>query len=258
MISRDDSRMQTVHLPHSMSDTKMFSMYEEEIKDNLSRSVSRTTFDKILKDTGPNIRKLSLRSDMFTVCTQFQSIIGKPPIAPDNTPAIDEQINAFKEHRRKDRVTRQFHKDCVQKAKNAYKNRTYRNGKEQLSLLVVSCEYAEDLQAPSHCDEEGSLYFLSPLRLSMACATDQGSKENMLFLMPENKKIHKCGSGVVFLKRRNCTFDELIVFVDSTVAQNKNTYLFSMFSMLSAKKMFGCSSFSLSFLCVGYTRFSPD
>lgn len=124
-------------------------------------------------------------------------------------------------------------------------------------MLVVSFDYAEDVQVPSHCDQKGSLYFLSPLRLSLACETGEGSEETW------NRRIHKCGSGVAsmvleFLRRRNCNFDNLIVFVDNTVSQNKNMYLFSTFSMISARKIFGCSSVRRNLLCAGHTKFSSD
>lgn len=115
-----------------MRHTKMFEMYEEEMKSRQARSVSRKNFDKIRNDTGPNIQALPLRSDMCAACTKFQSIIGKRLIAPDKLSAINDQINAFKEHCLKVGVARKLYRDCVQKAKDAYKNRTYQNKKEHL------------------------------------------------------------------------------------------------------------------------------
>lgn len=161
------------------------------------------------------------------------------------------------------RPARDYYRSCVERAKLAYKNRTLRNGKEHVSFLCVSFDYAEDIEVPSHNDQEGALFFLSPMRLSIAGATDEGSEENMMLLLPEKAKIKKCGSGVAsflleFLKRRNCTFDEIVVFTDNTASQSKNVYFFALLATIAVKALFGCKYVRLSFLCVGHTKFAPD
>lgn len=79
-----------------------------------------------------------------------------------------------------------------------------------MPLLVVSIDYAEDTEAPSHTSQEGELYFQSPQKLSLASVVDEGANEVAMFLLPEKKKLRKCGSEVAsllmqFLKLRNCT-----------------------------------------------------
>lgn len=178
----------------------------------------------------------------------------------ENPESIDSTLEDFRRHRNMAREAREYYNSCISRAKDAYLSRRQLHGKDHLKLLVV---YAEDTEIPSHSDQEGALFFLSPARLSLACAVDEGAQESMMFLLPETRKLRKCGSGVAsllleFFQRRNCTFDELIVFVDNTASQNKNQYFFSFLSMLAVRKMFGCSSVRARFLCVGHTKFSPD
>lgn len=61
-----------------------------------------------------------------------------------------------------------------------------------------------------------------------------------------------------FLRIRNCTFDELILFADNTASQNKTGYVFSSLSRLVVRKEFGCKHVRLSFMCVSHSKFSPD
>lgn len=69
----------------------------------------------------------------------------------------------------------------------------------------------------------------------------------MTLLFPETRCPKKNSNTVAslvfeFLRRRKCSFDELIVFTDNAATQNKNIYLCSILSMIAVKEMFGCQS----------------
>lgn len=81
--------------------------------------------------------------------------------------------------------------------------------------------------------------------------------------MPEIVRPKKCVGTVAyllyeFLRIRNCTFDELILFADNTGCQNKNRYVFSALSRLDIRNAYRCKQGRLSFICVGHNKLSPD
>lgn len=74
--------------------------------------------------------------------------------------------------------------------------------------------------------------------------TEEGTEQHATYIMPEGRTLKKNGNTVSslvldFLKKRNCTFDELIVFADNTSSQNKNRYFLSVLSLLTVKQMYG-------------------
>ena len=80
-----------------------------------------------------------------------REILNSSPRCSNNY--IDNKINAFKKHRRKASIARQFYRKRIQRSKELYKNRSNRSGKQHLSLIVVGFDFAEDVQVPSHCDQ---------------------------------------------------------------------------------------------------------
>jgi len=92
---------------------------------------------------------------------------------------------------------------------------------------MISIDFAENLEVPSHTDQDGSLFFKSPSKVGLFCVVDEGAQEYGTFLLPEKQTLKKNDSAVAsmvyhFLRKRNTTFDYLVIFADNAASQNKN------------------------------------
>lgn len=177
-----------------------------------------------------------------------------------NLRTVDGVIEALRIHREKAANARKFYQSSQLRAKYAFKNRKVMSGKEHVSTLTLSIDFAQATDVPNYCDQVGQLYFISPLTVGLFDMSDEGAEEQATYLMPETRSFKKNGNTVAslvldFLKKRNCTFDELIVFADNTCSQCKNKYFITALSMTAGEKVYGCKSIRLSFLIVGHTKF---
>jgi len=264
-INSSSSFGATILIPHEFNKTKMFSMYEEKISESEIPKVSYKTFLKIWTETRPNVQILPIRSDMCSTCARYQCKIQHmlAQKTVESADEIDTEMENFKKHREDAKTARKFYNLAREKAKEAYRNRTVVDGKDHVSLLVVSMDFAENYQVPNHGDEPGELFFKSPVKVGLFAVCDEGAEENAVFIMPEKQTLEKNGSAVAsmlmrFLKKRNVTFDNLIVFADNTVAQNKNQFVMSCVSLIATCGLFGCQGARMSFMVVGHTKFGPD
>lgn len=254
-----------VQLPHELSKTKLYTMYSSEMEENGIEKVSYPSFKKIWEEVRPFLRVLPLRSDMCSTCSRFQSKLRYQLLTcPAGSAAdIDETMRLFRKHREDARKAREFYNTSRQKAIESYKNRSVIDGKEHLSTLMLSIDFAENLEVPSHTDQDGSLFFKSPSKVGIFGVVDEGAKEYGTFLLPEKRTLKKSGSAVAsmvfeYLKRRNATFDNLVIFADNAASQNKNQYLYSLTSLLAIKSLFKAKNVRVCFMVVGHTKFGPD
>lgn len=266
----------TVHLPHCMNVSKIYDMYLETLDLEIEKPVSFKSFRTIWDDAVPDLKILSSRSDMCGTCFKLKNLLsfymagGKINECTMNIDSnqctlstADSVINALAVHREKAHKAREFYRKCQTKAKTSFENRSVRNGKQHVEFLMISIDFAQSTDVPNYSDQVGQLYFLSPLSIGIFGISDEGANQHATYLMPENRSFKKNGNTVAslvmdFLKKRNCTFDNLMVFADNTSSQNKNRYFLSSLSLFGVKKLYGCKSVRLCFLVVGHTKFRPD
>lgn len=84
-----------------------------------------------------------------------------------------------------------------------------------MTVWVLSIDFAQSTEIPNRTDQDGQLYFLSPLTVGLFGVTDEIAEEHATFLMQETRTMNKNGNSVAcmvldFLQRRKYFFDELI------------------------------------------------
>lgn len=86
---------------------------------------------------------------------------------------------------------------------------------------MISIDYGQATEVLSHTDQEGQIYFFSPLKIYSFGAYNEGAPE----LRYQKKNRNTVSSLVlVFLRMRNCYFGKIIIFADSASSQNKNKF----------------------------------
>lgn len=89
-----------------------------------------------------------------------------------------------------------YYKEYQNCAREAFTTRSMINRKPHVRMLVLSIDYAESTEVPAHTNQEGEMFFLSPLKVGLIGVADEGAEEHTNYLLNERRMLQKCGSGV--------------------------------------------------------------
>lgn len=104
---------------------------------------------------------------------------------------------------------------------------------------MISVDLAQFDELPSRNNQDGPLYFLSPLTAGLFGITEEGVEGAWNVYLSQNTERQKewqfsYAMILHFLDGRAYKFDKLVGFADNTLSQNKNMYKLEEFSMISA------------------------
>lgn len=139
-----------VLLPHCLKITKMYQMYIDAYHKENEKPLSLPSFKTIWREALPNLKIMSLRSDMCSTCSRLQNLMrflmagGNPNHGSMQTDtnfkdldSVANVIEALQVHRKKAAEARQFYRLCQNRARESFKNRRTVSGKQHVSLLMI-------------------------------------------------------------------------------------------------------------------------
>lgn len=228
VTKKDRNYGRLIQLPHRISNDTIYKYHMKRIGSEENMNVSYSSIFKIWKDWRPYVRRLSIISEICTLCLRFRNLISAQLISStvnaQNTEDAEMQI--FQQHRESANASRIFYKELQETSCESYEDLEVTGTQYVLDVLKLGMDFAESEQVLFHTNQEGEMYFLSPLKVALFRVTDEGTKERMTFLLPENITIRKKASALrsmllTFLKKRNDTFMKLQIFTDNSCGENK-------------------------------------
>lgn len=166
--------------------------------------------------------------------------------------SIEEQttlLETSKHHLEVAKLQRDFYNSYRERAKT----------ENQSSLFVISFDYAQNVGYPSSPQQVGSAYFKSTRKCSLFGINNEATHVQINITIDKEDKTEKGANGVISMLHYYLTNNEpenLVLFGDNCVGQNKNNALFHYLLWRIVKKM--NKSISLNFLLTGHTKFLPD
>ena len=209
--------------------------------------MGRRIFLKTWQKYCPNITSMRPATDLCELCQSNNVLIHRAQNTSDEhkTAALQEAMN----HLERAKIQRQHYQQIVQEAKQ-----------NPASMLVLAIDFAQNTVYPSSAQTVGAAYFKSARKVSLFGIHNEGTGQQYTFLIDEAHSIGKGPNSVVsmldYILGIERKFDEVHIFADNCVSQNKNNtmmhYLDWRVRTNQNKKI------TMNFLLVGHTRFSPD
>ncbi|CAB4383124.1 unnamed protein product [Rhizophagus irregularis] len=227
---RDDT-MAITFLPVSDSYIGLYRLYDSSLEIDSEHYISRWSFLRIWKKYVPEIKFLSPRSDLCFHCKNMRF----------NTQFWDQnekenKVKEWHEHITWANQERDYYKKCIE------------NSREQLSkinkeLIIrpgnpnslefenhISWDFAEGVHLPYSSQQEGSIYFKSPWKVSIFGICEEAFPQQKNYLIQENENVGKAGHtkfspdgffGLIKLKLRASEVQDLSDLVQ--VVHNSTT-----------------------------------
>ncbi|CAB5381718.1 unnamed protein product [Rhizophagus irregularis] len=196
---RDDT-MAITFLPVSDSYIGLYRLYDSSLEIDSEHYISRWSFLRIWKKYVPEIKFLSPRSDLCFHCKNMRF----------NTQFWDQnekenKVKEWHEHITWANQERDYYKKCIE------------NSREQLSkinkeLIIrsgnpnslefenhISWDFAEGVHLPYSSQQEGSIYFKSPWKVSIFGICEEAFPQQKNYLIQENENVGKGADAVISL-----------------------------------------------------------
>ncbi|CAG8734178.1 11968_t:CDS:2, partial [Rhizophagus irregularis] len=258
---RDDT-MAIIFLPVSDSYIGLYRLYESSLEIDSEHYISRWTFLRVWKKYIPEIKFLSPRSDLCFHCknmrfnTQFW-----------NQDEKDDKVKEWHEHITWANQERDYYRNCIKNSKDQLtkidKELIIRPGVSNSLEFEnhISWDFAEGVHLPYSSQQEGSIYFKSPWKVSIFGICEEAFPQQKNYLIQENENVGKGADAVIslvhhYFKTHGLGEKYLIVHADNCSGQNKNN---AMIQYLTWRVMNGLHDrIKYCFMVAGHTKFSPD
>jgi hypothetical protein len=237
-----------LQLPSAFTKAVVHRKYVESCTLANTVPVHLKSFLKMWRQLCPYISPMKLATDLCDVCNLNMIAIRKSINSSDAEKK--EMLDTAVGHLERAGVQRRFYQSEVERAKKSPKK----------SLMVLSFDYAQTVSYPSSPQAVGSIYFKAGRKLELFGIHNEGEGVQHTYIVDEDHHAGKGANEVISMLHDYLSnarqVDELVLFCDNTVGQNKNN---ALLHYLSWRIHTGLNKkISLNFLLVGHTKFAPD
>lgn len=249
-------KFNVLKLPSCENKSTVYRKYAESVPAG-SRVLKLRTFQQLWADYCPNIVTMKPAYDLCEVCHTLSKNAAKTVNVSEDEKAA--AIQEYSDHLNMATTQREFYNDYRTMVRCDLK--TLYPGLPESEYLVISMDFAQNVNFPSGPQQVGTSYFKSARKAAIFGITNKRANVQHIFCIDESDMIGKGPNCVLsmldyYLKEIHPT-KRLIIFADNCAAQNKNnTVLRSLQHLVDTSKV--CSSVELHFLLTGHTKFSPD
>uniref|UniRef100_U9TR14 DUF7869 domain-containing protein n=1 Tax=Rhizophagus irregularis (strain DAOM 181602 / DAOM 197198 / MUCL 43194) TaxID=747089 RepID=U9TR14_RHIID len=179
----------------------------------------------------------------------------------------DDKVKEWHEHITWANQERDYYRNCIKNSKDQLtkidKELIIRPGVSNSLEFEnhISWDFAEGVHLPYSSQQEGSIYFKSPWKVSIFGICEEAFPQQKNYLIQENENVGKGADAVIslvhhYFKTHGLGEKYLIVHADNCSGQNKNN---AMIQYLTWRVMNGLHDrIKYCFMVAGHTKFSPD
>lgn len=245
---RDRDDIPPIYLPGKENFKSVHQKYVEACGDE-NRALSETTFRRIWHRVVPHVKFMTPRTDVCHKCEQFRDLIQQARTEEEKLSATE----AFSNHIKSAQRERDHYRNVCVAAKEELDGRPRIEGSitpcsTNLRNVHYTFDFAQSVLLPTHCRQEGALYFLSPFKVNFFGICNDGRTLQHNYVFGESESIgedgqqsHSANSVVSMLDdffNRHGEGEEVChLNADNCGGQNKNHIMTSYLSWRVANNL---------------------